>query len=246
MKEKRRVHRFAHGVVSAKRKGNIAYAATHVRSGKILLYPTRCLDEVDRVIAMLVEPGRDGKNVGVKDNITGREIRLLGQEIVSPRADVDLSVERVCLAVLIKSHYDNRRAISLNQSRVREKFLLTVFQADGIHDRFALHAFQARLDHAPFRAVDHERNARDLRLTANQIQKPRHGCFGIDHSFVHIYVEDVRSAPNLLTRNRERTFEIARQNQLRKLRRASDVGTLTNDNKTHFWRDIERLKPGKL
>ena len=89
-----------------------------------------------------------------------------------------------------------------------KKFLLAVFQADGIHDRFALHALQSRFDYAPLRAIDHEWNARDLWFAADQIQEMRHRRFGIDHSFIHVYVEDVRSSLDLMTRDRQRPFEI--------------------------------------
>src|SRR5439155_17568221 len=126
MKKKRSVHRFAHVVVPAKRKRNVAYPAAHTRARKLPFDPARRLDEINRVITMLLETRGDGQNVWIKDDIVRREINLLGHEIVGPRADVDFLVERVRLTVLIKSHHDDRRAISLNQSRVPEKFIFAV------------------------------------------------------------------------------------------------------------------------
>src|SRR6266436_2230460 len=137
MKKKRGVHRLAHRIVAAKRKGNIAHATAYTRSRKILFYPTCCLDEIDRVIAMLIQAGRDGQNVGIKDDIIGRNIRVFGKEIVSPCADVGFSLKRVGLAALIKSHHDDGCAVAPNQSRLPEKFLFTVLQTDGIDDGFA-------------------------------------------------------------------------------------------------------------
>ena len=58
--------------------------------------------------------------------------------------------------------------------------------------------------HAPLRAVDHDRHARDLRFAADQIQKARHRRFRIDHSFVHVDVEDVGAAFHLLPRDGQR------------------------------------------
>ncbi len=208
MEEKRGMHRLAHCVVAPKRKGNVAYAAAHSDAGKILLNPAGRLDEIDRVIAMFFQTGRNGQNVRIKDDVVSRKICPRGQEFISPRADVDLALKRIGLAALIKSHHDDRCAILPNQPRLPEKFLLPVFQADGIDDRFALHAFQPRFDYAPLRAVDHEWNARDLWFAADQIQETRHRRFGIDHSLIHVYIEDVRSSLDLMTRNRERPFEI--------------------------------------
>ena len=120
------MHGFAHRIVSAKRKGNIAYAATYACAGKILLYPTCCLDEIDGVIAMLFETRRDSQNVRIEDDVICREVRAFGQEIICPRADANLAVERVCLAAFIKSHHDDGCAMLPNQSSLSKKFLLTV------------------------------------------------------------------------------------------------------------------------
>ena len=95
-----------------------------------------------------------------------------------------------------------------------QKFLLAVFQADGVHDAFSLHAFESGLDDGPFRTVDHDRDARDVRFAANQVQEANHGRFRIDHSFIHVHVEQVCAPQHLLTRHSQRTFEIARQDQL--------------------------------
>ena len=58
VKKERGVHRFAHGVVAAKRKRNVAHAAAHPRTRKICFDPSRGLDEIDRVMTMLFETGR--------------------------------------------------------------------------------------------------------------------------------------------------------------------------------------------
>ena len=134
---------------------------------------------------------------------------VLGQQFVSACADLDLALRVVGLAALVERHHNHGRAVAPNQSRLPEKFLLAVFQADGIDDPFTLHAFEARFDHAPFRAIDHHRDARNFRFAADQVQETRHGRLRIDHSLVHVYVEEVRPALHLLARHRQRAFEIA-------------------------------------
>ena len=114
MKEKRGMHRLAHGVVSPKRKGNVAYTAAHSDAGKILLNPAGRLDEIDRVITMFFQTGRNGQNVRIKDDVVSREICAASQEFVSARTNVDLTLKCIGLAALIKRHYDDGCAILPN------------------------------------------------------------------------------------------------------------------------------------
>ena len=60
------VHRFVYGVVAAKRKRNVADAAAHSRAGEVFFDPTRRFDEIDGVIAVLVEAGRTVRTFGSK------------------------------------------------------------------------------------------------------------------------------------------------------------------------------------
>src|SRR5262245_30601988 len=87
-------------------------------------------------------------------------------------------------------------------------------------------------------------DARDFRFAADQVQEANHARLGIDHRFVHVHVEQVCAALHLLTRDSQRAFEIAGQNQLRKLWRASNVGAFANDSETKVRRDLQRLEPG--
>src|SRR4029078_11193464 len=119
-----------------------------------------------------------------------------------------------------------------------QEFLFAVFQADGVHDRLTLDTFEPGFDDAPLRAVDHDGDARDFRLAAYQVQEANHGCFRIDHPFVHVHVEQVRASLHLLTRNNQRAFEIAGQYQLRKLWRTSNVGALADDGESKLRRDL--------
>ena len=57
VKKESRVHRFAYGVISAKRKGNIAHSAADARAREILLDPARRFNEIHRVVAMLFQAG---------------------------------------------------------------------------------------------------------------------------------------------------------------------------------------------
>ena len=76
--EKRRVHRFAHRIVAAKRKRNIADTAADLCQRQVLFNPTRRFNEIDGVIVMLLDAGGDGENIRIENNFLGRESDLLG------------------------------------------------------------------------------------------------------------------------------------------------------------------------
>ncbi len=98
---------------------------------------------------MLLQTGGDRENVRIEDDVVCRKFGAIGQKFVSARADVDLALQIVGLALFIERHHDHGCAVAPYQSRLTQEFFLAVFQADRIDDRFALHAFESRLDHAP-------------------------------------------------------------------------------------------------
>ena len=51
---------------------------------------------------------------------------------------------------------------------------------------------------------------------------------------------------HLLTRHRQRAFEIVGQDQFREFRGAGDIGPFANNSKPELRRNIQRLEPGKL
>src|SRR5581483_6771122 len=239
------MHRLAHGVVSAERKRDIRHAAAHARMWQVLLDPFRRTEEIDRVVHVLLEPRRDGEDVRIENDVLRRNPYFLSQDAIGAYADFDSALEIVGLPALVEGHHDHRRAVAPHEPRVALEVLLADFERDGIDDALALHAFQPGFDHAPLRRVDHDRHARDVWLTRDEVQKARHRRLGIDHSLVHVDVENVRAALDLLPRDGERAFEIAGEDQLRKLWRAGDVRALADHHETHLGRDIQRLEAGK-
>ena len=213
-------------------------AAADARAWQVFFDPARRFDEIDGVIAVLVETRRDCQNVWIENDVVCGKPRLLRQQIVGARADFDFALEGVGLAFLIERHHDGGCAVSPDQLCMAQKFFFAVFQADRVHDGFALDAFESGFDDAPLRAVDHDGDARDFRFAADQIQEANHRRFRIDHPFVHVHVEQVRAALHLLTRDSQRAFEIAGQDQLRKLWRTRDVRALADHSETKLRRDL--------
>ena len=55
--------------------------------------------------------------------------------------------------------------------------------------------------HRPLRAVDHDRQARDLGLGRDVVQELGHRALGVEHALVHVDVEDVGAAAHLIERD---------------------------------------------
>ena len=169
MIKKRRVHRLAHHVITAKRKGDIAHTTTDLAARQGGLNYARGLDEINCVIIVLLHSRGDGQDVRIENDVLRRETGLFGENLVRTGADFDLALDGISLAFVVESHDHHRRAITPNQRRLLDEFRLAFFEADGIDDRFALDAFQPRFQHRPFRAVDHDRHARNVRLRRDQV-----------------------------------------------------------------------------
>ena len=137
----------------------------------------RRLDEGDAVAVVLLDAGRDREDVGVEDDVLGRKAGLLGQQLVGARADRDLALERVGLALLVERHHDHRRAIGAHQPRLAQELLLALLHRDRVDDRLALHAFEPGLDHRELRGIDHHRHARDVGLGGDEVEELDHRRF---------------------------------------------------------------------
>ena len=78
--EEHRVHRPAHRLVAAEAERDVGDAAGDPRVRQQLLDRARRLDEVDGVVVVLLDPGGDGEDVGIEDDVFGRKADLLGQQ----------------------------------------------------------------------------------------------------------------------------------------------------------------------
>ena len=71
------MYRLAYRVITAKGKGHVGDTAGYQCSGQCFLDITGGFNEFHCVIIVLFYPCRHGKDVGVKDNIAGVEIRFV-------------------------------------------------------------------------------------------------------------------------------------------------------------------------
>ena len=94
------------------------------------------MDKVERVPTVLIDPGRDGEDVGIEDDVVG--IGAVGdQQLVGPLADRNLALRGVGLADLVERHHDDRGAIGAAFACEIEERPLTFLHADRIDDRLA-------------------------------------------------------------------------------------------------------------
>ena len=205
----------------------------------------RRLDEGDAVAVVLLDAGGDGEDVGIEDDVLGREARLLGQQLVGAGADRHLALERVGLALFVERHDDDRGAIGAHQPRLTQEGLFALLHRDRVDQRLALHAFQAGLDHGEFRRIDHHRHARDVGLGGDEIEEFDHRRGGVDQPLVHVDVDDLRAVGDLVARHGERAGVVAGGDQLAELGRAGDVGALADVDEGNVLGQRQRLEAGE-
>jgi hypothetical protein len=105
----------AHRVVAAEAERHVAHAARHLGARQVLLDPARGVDEIDRVVVVLFNAGGHGEDVGVEDDVFGREAHLIHQDAVGALADLDLALVGVGLAFFVKRHHHGGGAVALDQ-----------------------------------------------------------------------------------------------------------------------------------
>ncbi len=81
------------------------------------------LDEIERVAVVLLHARRDRENVGIEDDVFGGEADP-GEQVVGARADLDLALFGVGLALLVEGHDHHRGAIVQALAGVVEERLL--------------------------------------------------------------------------------------------------------------------------
>ena len=82
------------------------------------------LDEVDRVVVVFLDAGGDGEDVRIEDDVFGREADAVDEDAVGARADRDLALAGVGLAVLVEGHDHGCGAVAQHLARLLEELPL--------------------------------------------------------------------------------------------------------------------------
>ena len=176
---------------------------------------------------------------------SGGKSILLRQQVVAALADPDLALVGVGLALLVEGHHDHRGAVTAHELRLAQEFGFAFLERDRVHHRLALHAFQAGLDHLPFRRIDHHRHARDVGFGGDEVEEPHHRRLRVEHRLVHVDVDDLRAVLHLLPRDVDRARVVAGEDQLGEGARAGDIGAFADVDEQRVVGDVERLEAGK-
>ena len=199
--EEHRVDGFAHSVIAPEREGDVADSARGVGEGIVRLDPTNRLDEVPTVVAVLLDARGDGEDVGIEDDVLGREAGVLDEQPVAAGDDLLAPFQGIRLAALVECHDDHGGTVATAQSRLLEERIFTFFQADRVDHALPLDAAQARFDDAPVAGVDHHRHTGDIRLGHGEVEKTLHGGRPVGHALVHVDVDDLGTVLHLLPRD---------------------------------------------
>ena len=114
--EERRVDRLADDIVAAERERQVADAAADLHAGTGRLDDPRRLDEVDRVVVVLLEPGRNREDVRIEDDVGRIEADLLDEQLVGALADLHLALDGIGLARPRRTPSPPRRRRSAGRS----------------------------------------------------------------------------------------------------------------------------------
>ena len=196
--EEDRVDGLAHRVVAAERERDVGDAAAGQHAGQLGLDAPHGLDVGDGVAGVLLDAGADGEDVGVEDDVLGLEAGLLGEQPVGALGDGELALDRVGLALLVEGHDDHRGAVATGESRLAQELGLALLERERVDDGPALGRAQAGLDDRPLRRVDHEGHPADVRLGGEEAHEARHGRLRVEHALVHVDVEHLGAALDLL------------------------------------------------
>ena len=237
--EKDRVHRLAHVVVAPEAERHVGNPARHQRPWQVLFDPARRLDEVQRVAVMLLDAGRHRQHVRVKDDVLRRKIGLLGQQFVGARGNFLAAFQIVGLPPLVEGHDHRRRPVAPQQPGAFQELVLAVLQRNGVDNRLALHAPEARFQNLPLGRIQHQRHAGNVGFARQQVQELDHRRLTVQHSLVEVDVHDLRAVIHLLARNFQARIKIARQNRLAEFGAAGHVGALAHVHEIGFGRQGE-------
>ena len=236
---------FAYGVVAPERERDVGHATGDVAVRKTPLELARRLDEGHGVTIVFLDAGGDGEDVGVEDDVLGRQARFIDQQRMGSAADGDLALEGVGLALFVEGHHHHRRAVPPGLARLRQEGGFAFLHRDRIDDGLALHAFEAGFDHAPLGAVDHHRHPRDVGFGGDQVQEPGHRRLGVEHALVHVHVDDLGAVFDLLPGHRQGVVVAVFQDQLLELDRAGDIGAFADVDEVGVGRDDEGFQAGQ-
>ena len=145
------VHGLAYIVVATEREAQVAHAAAHVRALEVLANPSRGADKLQGIAVVLFNACGYRQDVGVEDYVERVHAHIFRQQLVGAAGYLHPPLIGRGLSLLVEAHHHDSRAEASHVAGVGEKDVFAFLQRDGVHDAFALQAFQSGCHHVPFR-----------------------------------------------------------------------------------------------
>ncbi len=149
MKKECRVHGFPDDVVTAEGEGYIGYTSGDPSMRKVLFDPSRCFNEIDGIVVVLLNTRSDCEDIGIKNDVFRWKIYLLDEDSIGPLADSYLVLIGCGLSLLVKCHYHDRRSKPADNSGLFDKFIFPLLQGNRIKNAFPLKALNSCLKNLP-------------------------------------------------------------------------------------------------
>src|SRR5215211_3665543 len=115
---------FSYMIISPEGEGYITYTAAYFRQRHFFLNDPGSFYKINSIIVVFFNACRDGKNVWVENNILGFKTYFFRENLICLFANGNSSLQGICLALLIKSHYHNGSAIGLADKGLFNEFCL--------------------------------------------------------------------------------------------------------------------------
>ena len=175
---------------------------------------------------MLLHSSPNGEDIGIEDDVFRRKTDFFRQKTVRTFTDSHLVIAVCGLTRLIERHHDGRCTIPADQPSLFEKFLFAFLQTDAVDDALSVTTLESGFNHVPVRAVDHDGNANVLVMQQPQIAF--HALRAVQKTFVHVHINDIGSAFDLILCDTDRLVVLFLPNQPSELPRPGHVRAFTN------------------
>ncbi len=84
-------------------------------------------DKIHRVVVMRFNTGRNGKNIGIENDVFRRETHLLRQDLVGATADLNLPLTGIGLSHFIKCHHHHGSPVAADKPGMMDKCGFALF-----------------------------------------------------------------------------------------------------------------------
>ena len=193
------MNRFTDIRITTEREREVADSTTDMCSRQILMNPLGGTDKFHGIIVVLLHTRSDSKHIRVEDDIERIHSQFIYQKAISTLGYLDTSLIGGGLSHFIEAHHHDGGTIAHHITRMREEYLFTLLQGDGIHDTLTLTALQSGKNHIPLRGVNHHRHLGYLWFCRYHIEEVHHFRLGIQQSVVHVYIHHGCTICHLLT-----------------------------------------------